>query len=551
MAHKTCHDCKQKTADVKIRQSDYLLCNLCEEKRQDISGNAPQQKETTTTNWLSKSKRPTDAGLSLENASKVVTLTHQASIDGMNLQQLNAYNGENTRTLVQGTLASILPLDHDPAMIANSSISITNNLMKCVQARKATLSRDVTAPVSFADRLLQASPLRPRPTAVTAQSATVVCIEDCLFNHKTKGKPMDCCFCQAEFHPQCVGITAAGKRPVWVCSTCKAIPASLKSLQDKFSLLEKNQLHLKKRNDDLNETVATQAAQISDLTQQLADKCTSPNPPRNEHDNKKDEQNTQENTATTLLIGDSIIRDINAKGLENTKVECMRGKKARDIKQKLEQLPIKDFATVIIQASTNDCTSAEEQKVAEGIYAEIVDNLNARASDTAIGISTVCPRTDNVKYEENVTKLNDKLRSLATSKGCLLIDNDTNFRMQDNSVDTSTLDKRGLHLSTVGTKRLLNNIHKRHAIIKCKPDQKNTSPPKRRFSRASRNFDTRRNYRHNAGERFISTGSTNMRGCYLCGERNHQKKDCKFNKPLVCFSCGQLGHKQGQNMCRK
>ncbi|XP_071949059.1 uncharacterized protein [Antedon mediterranea] len=175
----------------------------------------------------------------------------------------------------------------------------------------------------------------------------------------------------------------------------------------------------------------------------------------------------------TLIISDSIVRDFDEDILENTKVVCLRGRRVIDIKHHLDEAPVHEFSTVIIHGSTNDCTTEADEKFAEGVYDEIFDDLKRRAPDLTIAFSTVCPRFDDGSFQAHVNKLNYKLRELSVQSGCIQINNDVNFLLNDGTVDRSTLDRRGLHLSRVGSLRLLKNINDKHRIIRDKKETQN------------------------------------------------------------------------------
>ena len=136
------------------------------------------------------------------------------------------------------------------------------------------------------------------------------------------------------------------------------------------------------------------------------------------------------NQLDTLLIGDSILKDIHEKGLQNTKVECKRGAKIASIKDHLNSsLRDNKYKVVIIHGGTNDCTTNDrEADDAAKTYEEMISEVKSRAPETKVIISTVCPRIDKAEHQERVDQLNLKLKTIGRNLNCAVVDNDLNFK---------------------------------------------------------------------------------------------------------------------------
>ena len=177
---KACRDCTIVASDVGMRQCDYNLCNDCDEERK-TNPPAPGSRVARKPNWKKernnvksievKQSSSKDDSMKVDDASKAICTTYEKQIDSMTLDQLQNYNEDETRKQIQMTLTSILPSDCDKAIIANISVIIISKLSERIKGRIQTLSSDVTlTPMTFADRILQASPLRRRPTMAAATS---------------------------------------------------------------------------------------------------------------------------------------------------------------------------------------------------------------------------------------------------------------------------------------------------------------------------------------------------------------------------------------------
>ena len=120
----------------------------------------------------------------------------------------------------------------------------------------------------------------------------------------------------------------------------------------------------------------------------------------------------------------------------------------------------------MVHAGTNNCTNERKFETAEADLRGLVDDVQRRTPNTAVILSTVCPRADaDGRHQRKVDKLNSKIRRLAESKGCLLVDMIRLFKIH-NVADTSLLNSGKLHLNKTGTRWLLMNINKVHAIIR-------------------------------------------------------------------------------------
>lgn len=603
--YRTCRDCTIVASDVAYRVCDYWLCDDCFEERLanppapgvNVARQPNWKKNMIKTNKLEQAGKQSSNGteMNLREASHVVFLTHEKSVNAMNLQKLSKFDVDATRQIVQAALTDVLPPNSDATSIANESAKIASKLKELVDSRFTSLSAETSfSPRSFADKILAAaaSPLKPTGTSSvrTAQSSAVTaspkvaCLDNCSLNHQVKGKPIECSLCSREFHTQCVGLNASGKRPVWFCHSCKSMPITVKQLQRDNDLLKRENAtlqdsikhlseQLKRETNVLQEALKNQADVIAELAVQPS-------------------MDTKTKSPESLIIGDSIIKGINPNGLVNTDVECLTGGTIAKIKDHLhDKKDIQNLQTMIIHVGTNDCTTDNDVDDAVKSYGDMLESITKKAPGVEIFISTVCPRADeDGKHQGRVDKLNSNLKTLGHNHGCKIIDNDRNFKLSNQEPDEGSLNGSKLHLNDHGTRKLLNNFHKAHPIIK-KRDTAKTNDAERQHKiqrrhemdefndhgqqgqRPRQGQQPRQGQRHEQRQqrqnqrryttpdssahhyrqsnRFGNHGNRPAygRGCYYCGEQNHQKKNCRHGKPVLCYSCGQLGHKQHMNLC--
>ena len=262
----------------------------------------------------------------------------------------------------------------------------------------------------------------------------------------------------------------------------------------------------------------------------------------------------------TLIIGDSLIRDISERGLNNVIVKCLPGARIKDVRREVVRTchHMRGLKNVILHVGTNNCVSLKRLERAESDYRRLLRYLGEALPRVTVAVSTVCPRTDIPDYQVRVNQLNRTIREIASEEGCVVIDNDNNFKMKDDSADPSCLDKSGLYLTQAGTVRLLRNFQRAVPIIMQLNGTNKTKTPetKTNGTHAVKKTNDNHRVRHRSTSRprslYISRhrcrGDTDRYpivdgACKYCGERNHPAQRCKFEEPLVCHNCFGLGHK--------
>ena len=508
---------------------------------------------------------------------------------------------KSTVKLCQGDL--MLCLECNEIRFPSSSkpaVTIKNTTMPVVPP--ATEANKVITTPSRLASLLSASPLRPSVFKTTKATAPATCIGVCTFGPGDSGKTQECSFCGNTFHYTCVGITR--KQTVWFCRSCKGMPVQLRELSAKVDrhemTIERQTLlntALAKKSQALQEQVTCMKSDLSPLTRTLKDDKSKPKPspqaaapetstPKGSTPTdaiKKStttESETNESTTTktkpasnSLLIGDSIIKQINQRGLSNCEVKCLRGAQVSGVHEALRDVDVVIYDTIMIHVGTNDCTSDVNVTKASKDYTKLVDSLQSRSPNTAIVLSTVCPRSDG-EHTSRVDALNRHIRDIVARKGCIVVDNDNNFKLNDKTTDTSTLDNRGLHLSKRGTKRLLMNLNNVHKIMEITTKENSESNnhesyrqrqlPSKPAARSPRNTRHAHSFQPRSFQprSFQSRGPQSQRsrrrpettrrhesqhhqeytGCHFCGSLSHSRRNCRYEEPVECYECGHLGH---------
>lgn len=569
-----CYDCGKASKDVRSRQCDYFLCDTCQQARDSKSRSTyKSSKAKPRSSSCPPSPIKTSESLTVGQAADAVFSTEMGVIKKMNRSKLTAAMYTDV-SCIRASISAILPASADTTEVANHALTVHNKLKRYTQSRiseideaelttctlsqsifncamldnpestsRSTTSTDSSNHIQLCASVQSGAKVATpqQDTAVKVTASKITCVMDCRFQHQEKGKPIDCSMCANQFHRVCVEIKSTSRPSFWICPSCKDIPKTVRDLKELVT-------RLSKENQALKSTMESQAAIISSLqethihsTQEsgvptaLSTEPREKPAPASPYSSEKATPITPE--FDTLIIGDSIIRDLNEKGLCRTKVECLRGADVCNVRESLEQIDVGNFDTVVIHVGTNDCTSTRKQETAEKNLNNLVDSVQQRAPNTAIVLSSVCPRVDDHgRHQITVNKMNRHIRSLADSKGCLIVDHDKNFKV-DNSADPSLLNSRGLHLNRTGTRQLLRNINNAHRIVKVKEDKES-----RHNSEAYTPVRHRRSFSRMGPYTDHSRPVTNLR-CHKCGLANHTTRDCHHSKPVRCNDCHEYGHK--------
>ncbi|XP_053384722.1 uncharacterized protein LOC128550211 [Mercenaria mercenaria] len=246
-----------------------------------------------------------------------------------------------------------------------------------------------------------------------------------------------------------------------------------------------------------------------------------------------------ESPGKTLLLGDSIFRDIQAKGLsENTEIRTISGGKVRQVNARLRQWLVADLGSVVIYIGGNDVASDEKE---DSLYRQLEEGIEAVRRDNPyceIYICTVCPRTDC-----NVRELNKLLVKLSENTDVNLIQSYDKFVYGDGSTIQDYYHPDGIHLNKKGTSILVKTIDKSIRIVrKSSGNRKDrfdanvssqSTPRRDRYGHSEEHRGGRRERRY-SGELEYNTyqnrqswnSNRQRKWCTNCRMTNHNTVDC-------------------------
>ena len=239
---------------------------------------------------------------------------------------------------------------------------------------------------------------------------------------------ISCCLCAGWFHTECVGLNKNDSDGVWPCLTCRnmfkeiqKVVSSMEVHKIAIEAISKTNTYLQNSLEQYKNDLKSKTLECDKLKEELSDLRTKVGIYKAEADKNtwKKFQNKK-----TLLIGDSLLQDVDENKLLNTKVSAVPGAKIKDIAQKLQNVVESDasYSNVVLCMGTNDCSDpAMDVNAASFTYKELVSDLttNKGIEASSIVISSVPPRNDDHGSQQRVDSLNAALTTVAVDVGAI------------------------------------------------------------------------------------------------------------------------------------
>ena len=243
----------------------------------------------------------------------------------------------------------------------------------------------------------------------------------------------------------------------------------------------------------------------------------------------------------TFVVGSSIFREVRDSDIVNGSVKCVHGGTIETIKSDLMNLK-KNPKAIITQVGGNDL--CEKETSVSNDYATLVAETKTKFPNARLIVSGHPPRFPDEETRCKVKDFNQVTKDWCRVNDMLFMDNNDCFELQNGEVDTScfvlTGDMPNIHLNRRGTTRLLENLQKNVPQLKLS-DQLHQS--KTRNLQKARNMDfagavkrkhnvlTNR-YTKESVSKEATKNSGYSRGCYFCGEPNHNFRSCKYRHKI-------------------
>ncbi len=293
---------------------------------------------------------------------------------------------------------------------------------------------------------------------------TKLCIENCTHDGLyAEEECLRCCTCGHWYHINCLNVPSDETGGVWPCYSCRQVPNTVINLQKTMHemLMKYDQLVdiVKKQQTTIERLADTQIVSsgtmktINTGVQMLTDVLV---PDAEDTESEADDEEEPEADGE-LLLGDCILRDIQSKS-DNVTVEYTTGGKICDVRKRLRKVNPKrqKYKTITLICGTNDnVTKRPIHKIMDD-YKSTIQEAKLRAE--TVVVSSVLPRTDENADMSKIDNVNQLLVTLVNETGCQFVNQDTNFRYRDDSVDDTLLSPDGVHLSANGVRKVIGNL---------------------------------------------------------------------------------------------
>ena len=384
-------------------------------------------------------------------------------------------------------------------------------------------------------------------------------------------KCCDAVFVLNWFHLDCVNENSKFKGS-WSCPSCSMMPKMLRKLVNDFELLKSKvcREHTQSReNADL-------VCQINDLLSEQQnfckarqtllleiDKLTAKNVSLQQDKESLEKKLSQleksissdrnlppttvsTRSNQTLLIGNSMIRDVHSNDQQKLKVMCHRGAKQCDIKQDLTTITNR-FNKIMIVVGSIDCA---DPNLSTAVIAEDRRQLLLEDKKHAdnVTISSILPHKDG-PAQLKIDEINRRTKILCRETQSEYICNDGAFKLADLSPNEAMFIRNDIHLSYRGTYKLLQNL----GLTDIAEVKKSGTFNKPRNQTYPRQFQTFQNTNYAPPQ--IYQPSFNPRNfnqnpyrsvpvsCVWCGSTSHSASNCFTRGSRSCFRCRSTSHK--------
>ena len=136
-----------------------------------------------------------------------------------------------------------------------------------------------------------------------------------------------------------------------------------------------------------------------------------------------------------LIIGSSIIRDIDQGKLQDTDVICIPGGTIDTVKQRISSLDHKyEHITLVVGGNDCDVKPAVPPKSVVDSYTDLIDSAKGKAN--YVNVSSICPRLKCEIAQDTIESANAGLQVACSEKADVsYMDNTPSFKLADGSLN--------------------------------------------------------------------------------------------------------------------
>ena len=116
------------------------------------------------------------------------------------------------------------------------------------------------------------------------------------------------------------------------------------------------------------------------------------------------------------------------------------------------------YEDITIHVGTNDCTTRYPVDKICANLKEMATHAKRVSKTGHVSFSSITPRVDNLSAAAKGAEVNEGMKRVAEESGCQYICNQDNFLCRNGDVNMELVAVDGLHLSKLGTERLIENL---------------------------------------------------------------------------------------------
>ena len=165
----------------------------------------------------------------------------------------------------------------------------------------------------------------------------------------------------------------------------------------------------------------------------------------------------QPNQPSSLLIGSSLIRDVDSDLLVDTEIVCLPGGKLAGIEKKINEMS-SGYDSIALVAGGNDCDTSPSTPALMVIDAfdSVIDA--AKMKESTVTVSRICRRLKTADTTNAIDGVNAGLVTLCADKDMIFADSMPSFTLGDGSMNDGYLHRDGVHLTHAAVNQLAKNL---------------------------------------------------------------------------------------------
>ena len=278
----------------------------------------------------------------------------------------------------------------------------------------------------------------------------------------------------------------------------------------------------------------------------------------------------------TLLLGSSIIRDIDHQKLKQTDVRSISGAKVSNLLSEVEKLQTNHYDKIVVVGGGNDCADSSDTITTVNKFKELIV---AAKKANSVTIASICSRQapDNQGVQDVIDTVNAGVQGICADMECTYCDTntgvqglcadmactycDTNdiLQLSDGSINQGYYLDHSIHLTYKGQNKIAQKLELQavqkdapHSVTRAQKAQQKSQRSSRGQTASQRSNVRATVYTHSDNRnsehakrptaRDISSTHRRASGCDYCAEPNHATERCYHQAPVKCNTCGYSGH---------